>query len=100
MKEFITLVIVILATNFKKADSQNVYFQTDKLKYNATDSIKIKTINKSGDNVFYVIGLEIKFGNKWGELEGDIVYRVPKAERWVALKKNQTITNSIVLPAY
>ena len=100
MKKFIPFVIVMLAANFKKADSQKVYFQTDKLKYNATDSIKIKTTNKSTESLVYVIGLEIKIANKWEEIEGDIVNRVPKAEKWMVLKKNENITNSIVLPSY
>ena len=98
MKNLLLLLIVILATHCNT--HSQVHFLTDKLKYEPTDSIKIKLINKGSESLVYVVGLEINIDNRWSELEGDILYRVPKGERWVKMEKNESITKSIVLPEY
>ena len=96
-KALVSSIILLLYSGFSY--SQNISISTNKLNYKLKDTILLKISNTSPTVLYYAIGLEEKFENKWEELEPTL-NQVGKVELISKISKSNIKNIKGVLPHY
>lgn len=96
-KCLITVVILIFFANYLQAQTFSI--SAAKQIYNLDDTIQIELINLKSVDHYIAIGIELKYDNKWGELEPTI-NQEGKVEVFKKAKDFQEKIIKVILPKY
>jgi hypothetical protein len=80
--------------------SQSIQVLKNKDIYKVGDTINIKVENQSSNEIFYLIGSEIKLNGSWKEFQEDVFAGPSKVEIYRKIKRGKSVLYNIKFPGF